>query len=255
MVLLNDETLMAYVDGELDAATASEVEAALVDNPAARETVAMFRESARLAQDAFAAPMDQDVPAHLLAPFEDTAADPAPSAEVVDFAARRAARPAGPVQRFALPLAASIALAVGIAGGWTLSSQTVTPEDPGMLLGGISTESRLHAALESTPSGQALAWDGGAITPLLTFRDTDGRFCREFQSTGSAGGQGSIGIACRGDGQWQGQFAIAAQTSGQGDIVPASGGVESLETFVDELMADIPLDAEAEAAALAAGWK
>ena len=45
MVLLNDETLMAYVDGELDAATASEVEAALVDNAAARETVAMFRES------------------------------------------------------------------------------------------------------------------------------------------------------------------------------------------------------------------
>lgn len=255
MVLLNDETLMAYVDGELDAATTSEVEAALADNAAARETVAMFRESTRLAQDAFAAPMDEEVPARLLSQFDDKSADPAASAEVVDFAARRAARPAGPVRRFALPLAASIALAVGIAGGWTLSSQTVTPEDPGMLLGGISMESRLHAALEGTPSGQALAWDGGAITPLLTFRDTDGRFCREFQATGSAGGQGSIGIACRGDGQWQGEFAIAAQAAGSGNFQPASGGMESLETFIDELMADMPLDAEAEAAALAAGWK
>ena len=255
MVLLNDETLMAYVDGELDAATASEVEAALANDPAASETVRMFRESARLAQDAFAAPMDEQVPAHLLATFDDKSAEPAPSADVVDFATRRAARPAGPIRRHALPLAASIALAVGIAGGWTLSSQTVTPEDSGLLLGGISTASSLHAALEGTPSGQALAWDGGSITPVLTFRDTDGRFCREFQAAGAEGGQGSIGIACRGDGQWQAQFAVAAQAGGDGSFQPASGGVASLETFVDELMTDMPLDPEAEAAALEAGWK
>lgn len=255
MVQLNDETLLAYVDGELDAATASEVEAALADDPAASETVALFRESARLAQAAFAEPMDADIPAHLLAPFNDTAADPAPSADVVDFAARRAARPAGSVRRFALPLAASIALAVGIAGGWTLSSQTVAPVDSGALLGSISTESSLHAALEGTPSGQALAWDGGEIKPLLTFRGVDGRFCREYQATGTQAGQGSIGVACRGDNQWQQQIAIAAQTTGDGAFQPASGGLESLESFVDELMADMPLDAAAEAAALAAGWK
>ncbi len=255
MVVLNDETLMAYVDGELDAATASEVEAALADDPTASETVALFRESARLARDAYADPLNADIPARLLAPFGGAPAEPAPAADVVDFAARRAARPAGPVRRFAVPLAASIALAVGIAGGWTLSTQTVTPEDTGMLLGSIGTESALHAALERTPSGQAVAWDGGSITPLLTFRDNDSRFCREYQATGSGSDQGSIGIACRGDARWQARFAIAARTAGNGAFQPASGGVESLESFVGGLMADLPLDAEAEAAALAAGWK
>ena len=50
----DEKTLVAYVDGELDAPTAREVERALESSLTARNTVARLRSSAALVRAAFA---------------------------------------------------------------------------------------------------------------------------------------------------------------------------------------------------------
>ena len=53
MLIKSDSLLVAYVDGELDAATAQEVEALLASDPQALQRVEMFRETAALLRAAF----------------------------------------------------------------------------------------------------------------------------------------------------------------------------------------------------------
>ena len=62
---LSDETLGAYVDGELDAASAADVETRLRHNPAARERVAAIRRVSGLVRDVVHAPVEGEAPAAL----------------------------------------------------------------------------------------------------------------------------------------------------------------------------------------------
>ncbi|MBL8697515.1 MAG: anti-sigma factor [Alphaproteobacteria bacterium] len=63
----DDVMLMAYVDGEVDAATARDIETAIAADPALRARVAMFRESASLTRGAFTEVLHEPVPDRLLA--------------------------------------------------------------------------------------------------------------------------------------------------------------------------------------------
>lgn len=73
----------------------------------------------------------------------------------------------------------------------------------------------LHAqqqALESTPSGSAVAWHnpdsghGGSIVPQPAFQNRQGQYCREYTRTVEIGGKPveGYGTACRqADGSWR----------------------------------------------------
>ncbi|TQV83124.1 hypothetical protein [Denitrobaculum tricleocarpae] len=287
MVKLNDETLIAYSDGELDEKTAAEVEAALKDDPVAREIVHKFQEAARLAGEAFDDPMQEEVPERLLKLFEEPRSEEAapeapgaPAAEssnIADLSQIRAARETkrhtnvtaieepGTVRRFALPLAASLALIIGIGGGFGLSNFTA-PSAPDVIAAGtIPQSSVLHAALERSPSLQSLeevSGDGltkNQIEPLLSFVDNNDRHCREYRITSSnvSGSQDLTGVACRGDdGAWTQQIAVVQEIPASGGYSPASGQTDSvLESFLNGIMKDEPLDDEAEARLLDSGWQ
>jgi surface antigen len=67
-------------------------------------------------------------------------------------------------------------------------------------------------ALESTPSGQSVAWrnpdsgHSGVVTPVRTYQSATGQPCREYTQTITVGGerQQSYGTACRQrDGSWK----------------------------------------------------
>lgn len=66
MTTLDDMTLLAYVDGELDGAATRAVEAALQDNPAAQRKVGLLRESAALVRAAVNEPIHGPTPHRLL---------------------------------------------------------------------------------------------------------------------------------------------------------------------------------------------
>ncbi|MFM8991753.1 MAG: anti-sigma factor family protein [Alphaproteobacteria bacterium] len=63
---IDDVMLMAYVDGEVDAETAREIEASIAADPAMGRRVAMFRQTATMARGAFGEVMYEPVPERLL---------------------------------------------------------------------------------------------------------------------------------------------------------------------------------------------
>jgi len=131
---LDDNTLVAYVDGELDAATAREVERALDGSPAARNTVAKLRSSAALVRAAFADAVHEPPPPGLI--------------ELL-----RAAKPTRAPRRYALPIAASIALLIGIGigvvagitGARQVAPQTASQGAMDRLVGDVAEYHRLYA--------------------------------------------------------------------------------------------------------------
>lgn len=100
MTGLDNSTLVAYVDGELDAEQARAVKATLTGDPEARSRVEIFHETAALLRAAFEEPAGEPVSPNLLR-----------AAKKPEVVRRR--------WRVALPLAASLAaLAIGLGGGY-----------------------------------------------------------------------------------------------------------------------------------------
>lgn len=262
MVNLTDDILVAYVDDQLDAPTRTEVEAALTDDAVAQETVRHLRESARLAHAACDEALHWDIPPHLLETFRD---QQEPSTVVTDLDKRRPTQREGLRNLWTLPLAASVALAVGLGGGYTIWGGSGPGPTPIDLVSMIPMNTALHQVLETAPSGQPVAWEdperqlGGKITPLLTFRDDSERYCREYEAVEIASGQsrGIVGVACRDQpaGQWAREINVAMPTTREGSYRPAGAGYAALESYVNDLMADGPLDPTAESAVIDHGWR
>ena len=116
----DDETLVAFVDGELDDAAAAEVARAVESDAELAARVDMFRTSSVMVRAAFADVIDEPVPDRLLA----AARGPVAAADnVVPFRKR------SPVGRWiALPLAASVAaLMIGAGAGYWAGRSPVAP--------------------------------------------------------------------------------------------------------------------------------
>lgn len=195
---IDDTTLVAYIDGELDPKDCAEVEDCLARDPALREKMRGLRESTAMVRTAFN---------HALyAPM------PKLTAVVTAHHAQYSANSSW--SRWAMPLAASLAaLLIGAAGGYYASSTKPEGALQEARLARPGEESRLEQilsnALETQVSGTRVAWQNGgsgAIVPVRTFRTRSGQYCREFQITRLAQGApvSEGGIACRqNDGVWK----------------------------------------------------
>src|ERR1700739_4099506 len=74
MSRVDDVMLMAYVDGEVDAATAREIETALAGDPTLAIRVQHLRDGAMMARGAFAEVLHEPVPDRLIAALGGPAA-------------------------------------------------------------------------------------------------------------------------------------------------------------------------------------
>jgi hypothetical protein len=216
----DDAALMAFADGALNPEGMREVEAALARDPEARATVERFRATRGLLLDAFS---EEPVPELLERRVRAMAGR------------RRRAAAVQPVRRWALPLAAGVALAVGLAAGWAAGRHGLDP---------------LAAALEATPSGTSVTLaDGRALTPTATFKDAAGRWCRAFAQAGATG------AACRETGgAWRLAYLVPAAPAGEA-YAPAGEEAELGEALLARLGAGEPVDAAAERALIEAGWR
>jgi hypothetical protein len=244
---VDDETLAAYVDGELSPEKAAAVAMLLADDPEARRRLDALFETSRLLAAAYEAPMTEPVPERLRALVEgrpDRAAAPE-GARVIAFP-RRARLPAA----IGLALAASVALVFGLR---------MPDEAPFHVTAGpAAADGPLHAALEAAASGDSVAAPGGvALTPVGTYATAGGGVCREFEAV-SAGGV-ERGLACRHGGLWRVEAVVAeaAPAAAGGDgFAPASGpAAGAFDAALDRLGLGMALDAGAEAALRARGWR
>lgn len=105
----SDDRLIAYLDGELEAAERRDIEAWLETDPVARERLAAFAESAHLLRLAFDEVAHEPVPEQLIAAARGAAASAEPSAKVVPFKTLQGAgRGAASRRWIGLPVAASL---------------------------------------------------------------------------------------------------------------------------------------------------
>jgi len=93
MTRVDDVMLMAYVDGEVDTATARQIEHAIGADPTLAARAKTFRESASLLRGAYAEPMHEEVPDRLIAALKPLAGTgkvvkltPRPTAKIIGWA-------------------------------------------------------------------------------------------------------------------------------------------------------------------------
>lgn len=231
-----DTMLIAYLDGELDAAGLDAVEAAMAADPAVVERLETHAALATRVHAAFAPVLDEPVPAGLTALLSGGAS----GGKVVDLAARRApkARPAW-MGWAAMAACLAIGLVVGVA----------VPHGSGLVGKDMAARGPLAGALETR---LASATGDDPVKIGTSFRDRQDRYCRTF----TAGAQGVSGLACREDTGWKVQLAVAQAPTAQGDFRQAASETPApVLALMDDLIAGDPLDAEQEAAARAKGWK
>ncbi|HKX91262.1 MAG TPA: anti-sigma factor [Sphingomicrobium sp.] len=236
--MVSDETLFAWLDGELEAEDAARVAAQVAADAELAERAERHRALRARLKSAFDPIADAPLPPRLLA-----AANAAP-AEVIDLAAARQDRSA---RRGWTPLAqwAAIAatLAIGFFGGTMVPSGEPGPVtvEGGRIYAAASLGEALDTQLASAPSG--------AVRIGLTFRDQSGAICRSF--TAAAGS----GLACRDDDRWQLRGLFTAPEGQHGHYRMAAGMDANLAALIDSSMAGEPFDAAAERAAKDKGWR
>ena len=237
---INDETLMAYADGELDAATRARVEAALAGDAALAQRVAAHRALAQQLRGSFAGVLAEPVPQRLLdaarnhhdAPGADTH-----SAKVIELRPRTAPR-----WREWGALAAGLLLgALGLQLAKQSQAPLITTHD-GIALasGGLA-----HALDTQLAANQPAA---ATIHLGISFRTHDGHYCRTFTLPAAAG------LTCRSDEGWRLSVLSSTDNGGGTYRQAASSLPPAVLQAVQDSIAGAPLDAAAEARAQAGGW-
>lgn len=246
---ISEETLMAYVDGELDAATRASVEAAMQEDPDITKRVARHRAVREAMRGAFSAVLDEPVPDRLIA----AARQAAPRSAVADLSlAREAAQRKNSAARGRWqPAAMAASLLLGLGLGFLAWHGPRALIEPGAG-GGLVASAALAEALSSQLSDDRAA-DRAAIIGL-SFRDKSGAYCRTFALRGNAAGSG---LACREATDWKiralAQTPPAAVDSGN---FRTAGSEDSpaIRAAVEGSIQGEPLDHADEIAARAKGW-
>ena len=237
--MVEDEKFFAWLDGELPAEEAAQVEAQVAADPELSRKAQVHRAMSASLRGAFGTVAASPIPERIAA-----AARPA-EGKVVELAAareERAARRSLPLWGQAAALAAT--LAVGVFTGNLLSGGPASPiqTEGGRLVAGGDLENALYAQLASAPADH-----GPRIG--MTYRDKSGAICRTFQ------GDGSSGLACREGGDWQIRGLFQGAEGQSSDYRMAAGPDPRLMDIVDESIAGEPFDGAQERAALEQGWR
>ncbi|MFM9935000.1 MAG: hypothetical protein ACKVOL_02250 [Novosphingobium sp.] len=137
-------------------------------------------------------------------------------------------------------LAAGSALAASVVAALLLTMRAPAPADP------------LSGALDRTASlASAQLADGRTITPTLTVRAADGRWCREYREAAD------IALACRAGGRWNVEARAKANGAAAPGTIALAGGADPapLDAAYRQLKASDPVGAAEEAKLLASHWR
>jgi len=225
---VNEETLMAYADGELDPLTAKRVECAIAADPALADRVDRHRALRARITAGFAPIAEEPVPGHLSDMLHGNIV------RLADHAPR-------PTMRRWRGLAAMAAcLIVGLMLGLAFQPQgSVVARGDGLYASGS-----LARALDDQPGGAA-----GKVRVAVSFRDRQGIYCRVFSAAPADG------IACRDAVGW------ALRRTRPGTVAPSTAYAQAgsadpdLMAAAQDMMAGAPLDAAGEADARVHGWR
>jgi hypothetical protein len=224
----DDETLMAFADGELPPDRAAEVAAAVAADPVLGVRVERFRAVRGRLDDL---PLGAPDAAALLARARGAVA----------------ARAARRLPAWALAAAAGLA---GVAVGLGLMQPRLAADPLGAEM---VAHGPLEAALSGEPSGGTVTRGRTRVTPLYTLAAADGRICRAFRTERGAGVY--EGAACREGDAWRLLVLVQAPRPAGGFAQASSPEPPAMTAALDALHPGDPLTSAAEAALMRRGWR
>lgn len=248
---IDDDTLQAFVDGELDAAAAARIDTALTHDEVLARRVQQARAMRTQLRGLFDPVLDEPVPERLSAMLRPaapvtrvTATPPATQAGRRGFGAdhRRVSRRWVP----GVALAASIAaLAIGL--WWHAGNGFVRMQDGRQFAAGALSHA-LDRTLASAPDPAA------PITIGLSFRSVDGHICRTFVERS---GPAMAGLACHEPTGWSlPVLATTAHEPDGGELRQAGSDLPpAIQAAVDARIRGDAFDAQQERAARDGGWR
>jgi hypothetical protein len=232
MSAIPEETLMAYVDGELDEISRSRVERALsIDAELGAALEAQRRLKARLS-GRYDPVLSDEVPQRLRSMLETNVVPLA--------AARRLERPSRSWWPQAAAIAATFVAGLVTAGALSDGGASGTSGEA------LAAKGELAEALDSKLAAET------ASQPTrigVSFAAQDGRFCRTFETSQLAG------LACRGDAKWDLVATARVTAPAGGEYRQAGSAAAVVMQTAQEMMAGQPLDAQAERRARDARWR
>lgn len=235
-MIVTDEMMVAYLDGELSPGDAAEVEAAAARDEALAMRLSRHRILTGSVKSAFADIADEPVPQRLTAAVE--------AGRVVSLDAVRQRRITPAWGRWG-SLAAGIAAGVVVGLGW--------PRGPApMIDGDMRARGQLASALDSQLASAPA--EGELVRVGLSFRSQDRTYCRTFTVSAD---EGPAGLACRDGDEWTVRLAVPRTVSTPGgDYRTASTNTPpEVIAAAQAIMLGEPLDASAEAVARSQGWR
>jgi hypothetical protein len=233
----DDERIHTYVDGELDAFTAARLEAACRLDAVLNARVERQRQLRARLSASFDPVLEEPVPARLR-----DAAMTAPRATVTPLHQTSPRKRVQPLWLGAL--AASLVL--GLSIGWYAPRQSSLPM--AATSAGLVATGDLDAALSQSLSGEAPGAAG--VQLVLSFRTTDGTYCRSFSLA-----RGPDGLACRAGDQWRIEMVAAAPPrNGQDYLQAGSSLAPTILAAIGQMQSGDVLDLGQEQQARAADW-
>jgi hypothetical protein len=245
------ETLVAYADGELDAATRADIEAEIPHDPELAQAVAVHVQQRAALQAKVHAGLDgaltQDVPASLLAAVESPASN-----NIVDLTLRRfEGTSPSRTSRWSWSQWAAIAgaLLCGVIVGRLIPSRNDNPfiEERGRVV------ARGPLAMALTEQSGGIIDRETGIQIGVSYLAKNGDYCRTFTLKDQ---QALAGLACRRDAQWMVDALTRTKADASSAYRMAGASVPALILgLVEDTIAGDPLDAEQEVEARERGWE
>jgi hypothetical protein len=247
---IDDDTLQAYVDGELDADSVARVDAALANDAVLARRVQQARAVRAQLHAAFDPVLDEPVPARRSALLQPPAAQATmPPPAVLTGGRRTGAAHRRASRRWFAPgaaLAASVAL-LAVALWWSRPGDDMVRMHEGQPFAAGPLDHALDHALASEPKADA------AVAIGLSFRSSDGHICRTFVLRRAPT---RAGLACHGDAGWALPVLGAAAPAASGELRQAASALPpAVQAAVDARLRGNVFDARQERAARDAGWR
>ncbi|MEE4331538.1 MAG: hypothetical protein V2J10_11765 [Wenzhouxiangella sp.] len=250
---VDDLTLSAWLDEELDVAEARRVQAAVDAQPGLQQRLARLLVNERRLREHYAAMADaRPVPAPMRALLT---ADDAPARpwllRLSDWTAQILPRPVMAAGALAL------ALVVGIQLGGDGMDELAVP-GPSQVMTPIGPDHDWFGLLESAPSGETLELvDSQSGQVALSYQDVGGRWCRQFTVQSPAERSAMAAVACRDGEEWKIDLAQAIPFRPQNDgffRAASSGEAAAIDAHIMEQLSGDVLMRAAESELIEQSW-
>ncbi|GFD83381.1 anti-sigma factor [Tenacibaculum sp. KUL118] len=265
-MILTDEKLSAFLDGELDAVEMEMVREAIAQDATVSDRLAALADVDRVVKAAAEKATAVALPEEIVALLSDASEAPVsdvnsvnegvaePSAKssstenITPFVSKaKISRGSSGTQttwRTPFAIAASVAVLAGLV---LLNQQGADTTQP-------SHWANVSSVLDSNLTGESTTFESGVtVTPQLSFLNTDFNYCRQAKIASQD--ELNVMIACKDS---QGSWMLAASKLDElggntGEYQPASSA-KLLEDELNKMMASAPLNREQEQNAIEATW-